>query len=326
MKCNIKLREDISQSLCCPVCKSELKLDKEHFSCVSPQCHTIFPVVDGIPVLINEENSLFSISDFMHQDDTYFATCSKIERLAKKVLPTLSRNLKARANFSRFAELLFKENTNPKVLILGGSIVGKGLKDILSLESIEFVESDVSFGPRTVLICDAHDIPFKDKTFDGVITQVILEHVVDPYRCVEEIHRILRPNGIVYAETAFMQQVHGGKYDFTRFTHLGHRRLFRRFDEICSGAVSGPGASLAWAYNAFLLSFVRSRLTRAAVKVFVRLTCWGLKYIDYYLIDRPGALDSACEYYFMGRKSDKIIQDIEIIKGYKGGYYGQQKR
>lgn len=66
-----------------------------------------------------------------------------------------------------------------------------------------------------------------------------------------------------------------------------------------------------------LLSFVRSRLARAAVKVFVRLTCWGLKYIDYYLIDRPGALDSACEYYFMDRKSDKIIQDREIVTEHK---------
>jgi hypothetical protein len=80
-----------------------------------------------------------------------------------------------------------------------------------------------------------------------------------------------------------------------------------RFDEICSVTVSGPGASLAWAYNAFLPSFVRSRLARAVIKVFVRLTCWGLKYIDYYLIGRPKALDSAFEYYLMGRKSDKII-------------------
>ncbi len=84
-----------------------------------------------------------------------------------------------------------------------------------------------------------------DESFDGVICQAVLEHVLDPYRCVEEIHRVLRPNGLVYAETPFMQQVHGGTHDFTRFTHLGHRRLFRKFAEVDSGVVCGPGMALA---------------------------------------------------------------------------------
>lgn len=318
MKYDIKLEKDFLQKLCCPVCKSKLETANGHFLCVSSQCHTTFPVVDGIPVLINEANSLFSISDFEHQSNTYYTERSKLERLAKRVLPTMSRNIKARANISQFTKLLLKENTNPKVLILGGGIVGQGLKSILSLPSIEFIESDISFGPRTNLICDAHDIPFENETFDGVIIQATLEHVVDPYRCVEEIHRVLREKGIVYAETPLMQYVHGGRYDFTRFTHLGHRRLFRMFDEICSGSSYGPGMSLAWAYEGFLLSFVKSQSARAVAKVFVRLTAWGLKYIDYYLINKPGAIDAACLYYFMGSKSSKAISDRDIIKGYRG--------
>ena len=66
---------------------------------------------------------------------------------------------------------------------------------------------------------------------------------------------MLKGRGVVYAETPFMQQVHMGPYDFTRFTHSGHRRLFRRFEEVESGAVCGPGMALAWAYQYFLLSF-----------------------------------------------------------------------
>ncbi len=45
-----------------------------------------------------------------------------------------------------------------------------------------------------MLICDAHDIPFADRSFDGVIVQAVLEHVVDPFRCCEEIHRVLIPH------------------------------------------------------------------------------------------------------------------------------------
>ena len=53
---------------------------------------------------------------------------------------------------------------------------------------------------------------------------------------------MLKDDGLVYAETPFLQQVHGGPYDFTRFTHLGHRRLFRKFIELESGATAGAGA------------------------------------------------------------------------------------
>jgi SAM-dependent methyltransferase len=196
--------------------------------------------------------------------------------------------------------------------------VGKGMEAILSIPSIEIIESDVSFGPRTALICDAHDIPFDDNSFDGVIVQAVLEHVLDPNRCVEEIHRVLKENGAVYAETPFMQQVHMGRYDFTRFTHLGHRRLFRKFEEVSSGPVCGPGMALSWSYEYFFLSFVKTKGAKDLVKGFTRLTSFWLKYFDYFLIDKPGTFDAASGYYFIGTKSDSILSDRELLKLYKG--------
>jgi len=142
--------------------------------------------------------------------------------------------------------------------------------------------------------------------------------VTDPYKCVEEIHRVLKPQGLVYAETPFMQQVHLGRYDFTRFTHLGHRRLFRRFEEIHSGAMCGPGMALAWAYRYFLLSFARSKLLRAFLTVFSSLTAFYFKYFDHFLINKPGALDAASGYYFIGERSDRILSDRELIRLYRG--------
>ena len=103
---------------------------------------------------------------------------------------------------------------NSKILVIGGSIKGQGMDSIYSSESFEIVGSDVSFGPYTKIVLDAHDIPFEDEVFDCVIIQAVLEHVIDPQRCVNEIHRVLKPSGIVYAETPFIQQVHMRQYDF----------------------------------------------------------------------------------------------------------------
>src|SRR5207244_1565848 len=70
-----------------------------------------------------------------------------------------------------------------------------------------------------------------------------------------EIWRVLKPDGLVCAETPFMQQVHGGCYDFIRFSLLGHRRLFQAFEEVRSGIAVGPGTALAWSWTYFLTSF-----------------------------------------------------------------------
>ncbi len=326
MQTRIRIRNEVLQRLCCPICHSKLELVSDCLKCLNPQCKASFPIVDGIPSLINESSSLFYIEDFVHHRSTTYQPISrrgllgKIEQLARKLLPKITHNIKARQIFLKFAEHLLEQNENPMVLILGGSIVGQGLESILSLSSIQFVETDVSFGPRTVLVCDAHDIPFEDGTLDGVIVQGVLEHVVAPDRCVEEIHRVLKDEGLVYAETPFMQQVHWGKYDFTRFTYLGHRRLFRKFSEVCSGAVAGPGMVLAWSYQYFFLSFTKAKLARKLITAFAMLSSFWVKYFDYILIDKPGTLDAASSYYLIARKSNQVLSDRELISLYNGGW------
>lgn len=159
-----------------------------------------------------------------------------------------------------------------------------------------------------------------DETFDGVVIQAVLEHVADPYRCVAEIHRVLAANGVVYAETPFMQPVHAGRYDFTRFTDLGHRRLFRQFRAIASGQVGGPGSSLAWVYYYFLLSFVRRRSMRFVARVLAALTAGWLKSLDGVLTRQPASFDAAWGFYFLGEKSDRVLGDRELVQLYRGGY------
>ncbi|MBW4670601.1 MAG: methyltransferase domain-containing protein [Cyanomargarita calcarea GSE-NOS-MK-12-04C] len=313
----IKLAVNTQELLRCPICSSKFKLDEAKFKCTNFKPHC-FPVIDGIPILLNESESVFSISDYVEQKGTTLKPKSQIERLLVNLVPRLICNIKAKKNFQDFAELLLKENLNPKILIIGASVVGEGIESLLSMPEIELIESDVAFGPRVSMILDAHNIPFDDNSFDGVIVQAVLEHVTDPAHCVEEIYRVLKPDALVYSETPFIQQVHLGKYDFTRFTHLGHRRLFRKFEEISSGASCGPGMALAWSYQYFLLSFVKSPLARGLVKVFARMTAFWLKYFDYYLIDKPGTFDAASSYYFMGKKSDRILSDRELLTLYKG--------
>jgi SAM-dependent methyltransferase len=235
-----------------------------------------------------------------------------------RILPDIGKNMKAEENYEKLAKLLLENSPQPKVLVIGAGVLGKGFNTLFAHPEIRLVETDVKLNQRIALACDAHELPFDDASFDGAICQAVLEHVLDPYRCVQEIHRVLKQGGVVYAETPFMQQVHGGRYDFTRFTDLGHRRLFRHFEQVDRGAVCGPGMALAWALQYFLLSFTQSKTVRHIIQASTRLTLFPLKYWDYYLIDKSASLDAASGYYFLGRKSDSILDDKELIADYKG--------
>lgn len=311
----MKLSEDIQKKLRCPSTKAKLKRNGNYFE-NEDNVHIRYPIIDGIPILISNENSLFLIDDFIkNRDTTVDLHESKIRKIVKKLTPGISANIKAKDNYGELSAMLPK---SAKILVLGGSIEGQGMEAIYSNASYEVIGSDVTFGPCTKLISDAHDIPFEDETFDCVIVQAVLEHVLEPYRCVDEIHRVLKSSGIVYAETPFMQQVHMKQFDFTRFTHLGHRRLFRNFEEIKSGPCCGTGMALAWSYKYFLMSFTTSKQIRRLLALFAHLTSFFLKYFDFYLIDKPGSYDAASGYFFWGKKSNYCQSDKELIKQFKG--------
>ena len=310
-------KEDINL-LICPVCRSSLEIKNNNLICSDHECNSIFPFVKGIPILINENNSIFRIDDFINDKSTTFQPIPSWKEKVASVLPETSANLKSKINFRKLKKILYEKNKNSRILVVGGSQLGLGMEILTDDPSISLVETDVSFGPRTKIIVDAHDLPFKDKIFDAVIVQAVLEHVMDPYRCVNEIHRVLKDDGLVYAETPFMQQVHMGCYDFQRFTYLGHRRVFRDFMEISSGAVGGPGMALAWSYKYFLQSFAESDSMKDVINGFTRITGFWLKYFDYYLIKKSGTLDAAFGYYFMGKKTYKRLSDRELIKLYPG--------
>jgi hypothetical protein len=182
----------IPEKFRCPVCYSKLRIEKEYFICVNFSCGINFPIVNGIPVFINEDNSVFSIEDFVQKRDTTFENKGrKVYNIFRKIIPSISNNIKAKTNYNKLLSLLEKQSPRAKVLILGGSIIGDGIENFLLASNLVFLETDVTFGPRTQVIVDAHIIPLEDSSFDCIVIQGVLEHVVDPYRCTKEVYRVL---------------------------------------------------------------------------------------------------------------------------------------
>ena len=310
-----RLPSDLDDVLRCPACRSRLERHRAQYNC--RECGAVYSFVGEVPVLLDPSRSLYSVPA---GSPGRLTLPERFLRLLERAVPDPSRNVKGLENLKLLGAHLDARHAGrrARVLVIGGQILGDGLETLLHRESIDLVETDVTMGARTALVCDAHDLPFADEAFDAVVIQEVLPSVSDPQRCVAEIDRVLARDGFVYAENAFMQQAWGGRFDFTRWTLVGHRRLFRAFEEIRSGPVCGPGMALAWAWDYFLASFPTSRAARRAVRAFAHITGFWLKYFDSFLVSRPGALDAASSFFFLGRKTGRIATDRESVESYKG--------
>lgn len=300
----------------CPDCHvNTFALAKNGLSLNCKSCGALYPISHGRPVLLRTDNDVFCLDDYRN---------AKVPDINKRgynwqnFIPKPSVNLASQRVLSKVSELL-KQKPSATVLVVGGGCQRQWLDERLGAsDSVRIVYSDIDAGADVDLFCDGHDLPFIDGVFDAVVTTAVLEHVLYPERVAAEIMRVLKVGGLLYSELPFMQQVHEGAYDFTRYTLSGHRRLFNNVSEIESGIVAGPGTALVWAIENFVTAFVVSSPMRKITKAIIRLTFSWIKYFDLLLKDKPAAMDGASCTYLLGNKIDGHVPDAEIIARYVG--------
>lgn len=71
-------------------------------------------------------------------------------------------------------------------------------------------------------------LPFRDSSFDRVISIVVLEHSSEPGRVIEEFRRVLVAGGTVHLVVPHMWEEHQRPQDYFRFTSSGIRYLMER--------------------------------------------------------------------------------------------------
>lgn len=306
----------IETLLRCPCCQSStLRATTATNEMVCESCDMHYPISHGRPVLLRTNNDVFCLDDYRNSKEP---DINKPGYNWQNFIPKPSVNLASKRVLASVSKLL-KQKTSAVVLVVGGGCQREWLDVRLDAsDSVQIIYSDIDASADVDLFCDGHDLPFVDGVFDAVVTTAVLEHVLYPERVAAEITRVLKVGGLLYSELPFMQQVHEGAYDFTRYTLSGHRRLFNNISEIESGLVAGPGTALVWSIENFALAFVVSSPLRKITKTVIRLTFFWIKYFDLLLKDKPAAMDGASCTYLLGRKIDGHVADAEIIARYVG--------
>lgn len=103
-----------------------------------------------------------------------------------------------------------------------GARAAEGQEHLVDLRAIfhagQHIGCDIQDGKGVDRIEDVHHLSFADDSVGTVISLETLEHVADPIRAVQEMHRVLAPGGVLAISSLMFFPIHEHPWDYWRFT------------------------------------------------------------------------------------------------------------
>src|SRR4051794_20836389 len=155
----------VREILRCPRCRSRLQEDGVTWRCTNSDCTLSkagFFSASGQPVLIDFEESIFTPEAFTAGHGSVLPRDKKAGRVASFLvyLTYGSTNDIALIKSREIAAQLRATATRPLILVIGGGTIGAGAAPLYEAEGIQVVGTDVYASPHTVVVSDAHQLPF----------------------------------------------------------------------------------------------------------------------------------------------------------------------
>ena len=224
---------DWKDVLCCVRCHGTLATQKQELVCES--CGSRYGVTtDGVPILMtSEDRSRFGIvlggESGPAMEEKY--TRRHGRELAARLWRALSPPEPVYVDPE--APPLPKAESGLNLWLGGGG-----------LDTGRFINIDLAPFYGVEIVSHAGRLPFPENSCDRVACLALLEHVPDPAEIVSEIHRVLKPGGVVEAVVPFCHPYHAYPSDYTRFSREGLIDLFGTFDSLEVGIRTGPTTTM----------------------------------------------------------------------------------
>ena len=101
---------------------------------------------------------------------------------------------------------------------------------------------------------DLLNLSFESYSLDVLIADQVLEHIAgDPARAVSESFRVLRPGGMIFLTTCFVNPIHEFPHDYWRFSPEGLRVLMPPDANVLE--CSGWGNRVVWLFDLFRIRY-----------------------------------------------------------------------
>lgn len=118
----------------------------------------------------------------------------------------------------------------------------EGFADIRPLfPDRQYIGADIREGPGVDVILDLHDIALPAESAQTVLVLDTLEHVEFPRKALEQIHKILKLDGIVIISSVMKFRIHDHPHDYWRFTPQAFKSILKPFEFSFVDSAGDPG-------------------------------------------------------------------------------------
>lgn len=275
---------DLYSLLACPVCKGDLLREEERLTCEA--CARIFPIVNGVPVLLPDGS--VPHTEYQHE-------------------------LLVREEYGLWIPTLVMQSLPASAVILN---LGAGNQ---ALDLANVIRMDVTLTPYVDVVGDAHALPFKPGTFDFIFSLAVIEHLRQPFLAAQEMFDALKNGGYVYGDCNFVFAYHGYPHHYFNASEQGLEEAFARFEKLRTGVApyQMPSFTLLMVLTTYLQKIGYSE--DEDVQRFTQLLNHVLKQpLTKYdaLFTEQAALYVAAGVFFFGRKAVEEPSEVmpEVLR------------
>lgn len=219
----LRLSPRAAAALVCPACRTPVAGADPGLACAT--CGERYPVTDGQADLRPRRTIRVDVP-FEVGVDREVEGLDRVRRLERREGSTHDPSVIAwtfdETHGARMTPELFTHV--PDLPPDGGVLLDLGCGEtavyapLLRSTGFDYVGLDVA-GTTPDVLADAHRLPFRDGSVDAVVAISVLEHLRVPAVAMREIHRVLRPGGVLVGSVALVEPFHMDSY--LHHTHLG---------------------------------------------------------------------------------------------------------
>ena len=267
--------------LVCPFSHQRLLREDNHLH--TPDGRYVYPLIKGVPVLLNQERQaayLSQLNGVMSQQYTQPDRRAAIIRFLEKV-SSWGGDYRSDQAHRAFQETVVGQPPGALCLSVGG-----GPMRIHQ----HLVNLNIDLFPNVDVVGDAYELPYAGDSVDAIYCEAVLEHLEYPNEAVKEMYRVLRPGGQQFTVTPFLQMFHGYPNHYQNFTLVGHERLFVRagFGIRSAGVCAGPTFALLDLLTIYS-RFAPTRILRYSLHRAWRLFSVAIRPLDRWVNHHPDA-------------------------------------
>ena len=202
--------------LACPHCGSTLETAEQGATCI--ECKQLFDYTDSgaLDLRLKSPKQVqleFALESPLYPKSGFDFPPLPYNQATEVKFPSLS--IPAGLTKELMSYFPKAKDKNSLVLDLGcGDTIHR---EVCEAAGFEYVGLDYAT-PEAMLLGDGHALPFKDNSFDFILSMAVIQYSRFPFVMIREIHRVLKPGHKFIGSVAFLEPYHD---TFYHYTHMG---------------------------------------------------------------------------------------------------------